>query len=114
MITIFVLENVFHSMAPTKLDITRKAQPSDLPTNLWPMPPEQLAFAMDGPISSFPAEVLRQPIQPTPAMRPKRIEYKVEADQFNYTNLNLSLIPIKNVLMNSSTSQYIIAGWLKE
>jgi len=114
MITIFVPENVFHSMTPTKLDITRKAQPSNLPTDLWPMPPEQLASAMDLAISSFPAEVLRQPIQPTPAMRPKRIEYKVEAHQFNYTNLNLSLISITNVLMNSSTSQYIIAGWLKE
>ena len=78
------------------------------------MPPEQLASAMDRAISSFPAEILRQPFQPTPAMRPKRIEYKIETHQFNYTNLNLSLIPIKNVLMNSSASQQIFAGWLKE
>ena len=92
-------------MAPTKLDIGRKVQPSNLPTDLWPMSPEQLASAMDLAISSFPAEVLRQPIQPTPAMRPTRIEYKVEAHQFNDKNLNLSLISIKNVLMNSSTGQ---------
>ncbi len=105
LITIFVPENVFHSMPPTKLDISRKAQTSNLSTDLWPMPPEHLASAMDLAISSFPAKVLRQPVQPTPAMRPKRIEDKVETHQFNYTNLNLSLISIKNVLMNSSTSQ---------
>ena len=114
MIVIAIPENVFHSMTGTKIDKYLKAQANNLPTDLGPMTPEQIAFAVDHVILSFPTEFLRQPIQPTPAMWPTGIEHQVEAHQINDTTFHLSLISINNVLMNSGTSRNIFTGWLKQ
>jgi hypothetical protein len=101
-------------MTPTKINLCGKAQTGNLPTYLWPMPPEQFAIAMEHILFSFPRELLRQHIQPTPAMWPNRIEHQVQTHQGKNTILNLSLISIEDVLVNSRTSLKIFTGWLTE